>query len=243
VQLKEYMRIIAKRGWIILLVAIITTGSALVFSRIQTPVYRSSIFLNVWPARLDWGLQQTIKGLMRNYTGVIASRDTAMKVINRLQLDVTPDELREKLTVSPIEADFLIQIDADDDDPLIARDIAQTTAEVFVEYIDVYMLDQDKADRVQVSIRDYALPGALHKPKWKINALAGAVFGVLIGGLIVFVLEWLEADILRTTEDVEARTGVAVLGVIPNTASRSARRASYRPGSLASARHVRRSEK
>ncbi len=242
-QLKEYMRIIAKRGWIILLVAIITTGSALVFSRIQTPVYRSSIFLNVWPARLDWGLQQTIKGLMRNYTGVIASRDTAMKVINRLQLDITPDELREKLTVSPIEADFLIQIDADDYDPLIARDIAQTTAEVFVEYIDVYMLDQDKADRVQVSIRDYALPGALHKPKWKINALAGAVFGVLIGGLIVFVLEWLEADILRTTEDVEARTGVAVLGVIPNTANRGARRASYRPSSLASARHVRRSEK
>ena len=135
-QLKEYMRIIAKRGWIILLVAIITTGSALVFSRIQTPVYRSSIFLNVWPARLDWGLQQTIKGLMRNYAGVIASRDTAMEVINRLQLDITPDELREKLTVSPIEADFLIQIDADDYDPLIARDIAQTTAEVFVEDID-----------------------------------------------------------------------------------------------------------
>jgi capsular polysaccharide biosynthesis protein len=243
VQLKEYMRIIAKRGWIILLVAIIITGSALVFSRIQTPVYRSSIFLNVWPARLDWGLQQTIKGLMRNYTGVIASRDTAMKVINRLQLDITPDELREKLTVSPIEADFLIQIDADDYDPLIARDIAQTTAEVFVEYIDVYMLDQDKADRVQVSIRDYALPGSLHKPKWKINALAGAVFGVLIGGLIVFILEWLEADILRTTEDVEARTGVAVLGVIPNATSRSARRATNQAGSSASARHVRRAEK
>ena len=103
------------------------------------------------------------------------------------------------------------------------------------------MLDQDKADRVQVSIRDYALPGALHKPKWKINALAGAVFGVLIGGLIVFILEWLEADILRTTEDVEARTGVAVLGVIPNTTSRSARRASHQAGSLVSARAVRRS--
>ncbi len=242
-QLKEYMRIIAKRGWIILLVAIITTGSALVFSRIQTPIYRSSIFLNVWPARLDWGLQQTIKGLMRNYAGVITSRETAMKVIDRLQLDITPDELREKLTVSPIEADFLIQIDADDYDPLIARDIAQTTADVFVEYIDVYMLDQDKADRVKVSIRDYAIPGALHKPKWKINALAGALLGILVGGLVVFVLEWLEADILRTTEDVEARTGVPVLGVIPNSTVRNSRRTAQQPGSLELARNVRRSAK
>jgi capsular polysaccharide biosynthesis protein len=221
VQLKDYLRIITKRGWIILLVAVITTGSALVFSRIQTPVYRSTIYLNVWPARLDWGLQQTIKGLMRNYTGTIASRDTAMKVIDRLQLDITPDELREKLTVTSIESDFLMQIDADDYDPLIARDIAQTTAEVFVERISVYMLDQDKAERVEVSIRDYALPGALHKPKWKINALAGAIFGIIIGGLVVFILEWLQADTLRTSEDVEARIGVAVLGIIPNTTSRS----------------------
>jgi capsular polysaccharide biosynthesis protein len=221
VQLKDYLRIITKRGWIILLVAVITTASALVFSRIQTPVYRSTIYLNVWPARLDWGLQQTIKGLMRNYTGTIASRDTAMKVIDRLQLDITPDELREKLTVTSIESDFLMQIDADDYDPLIARDIAQTTAEVFVERISVYMLDQDKAERVEVSIRDYALPGALHKPKWKINALAGAIFGIIIGGLVVFILEWLQADTLRTSEDVEARIGVAVLGIIPNTTSRS----------------------
>lgn len=220
-QLKDYLRIITKRGWIILLVAVITTASALVFSRIQTPVYRSTIYLNVWPARLDWGLQQTIKGLMRNYTGTIASRDTAMKVIDRLQLDITPDELREKLTVTSIESDFLMQIDADDYDPLIARDIAQTTAEVFVERISVYMLDQDKAERVEVSIRDYALPGALHKPKWKINALAGAIFGIIIGGLVVFILEWLQADTLRTSEDVEARIGVAVLGIIPNTTSRS----------------------
>ena len=225
--LRDYLRIVLKRGWIIVLVAAITIASTLVFSRIQTPVYRSTIYLNVIPARLDWGLQQTIKGLMRNYAGQIMSRNTALKVTNELQLDITPDELREKLTVVPIESDFLIQIDADDYDTLIARDIAQTTAEIFVKDIAVYMLEQDKQDRVKVSIRDYALPGPLHKPKWKINVLAGAVFGALIGIVIVFTLEWLEADIVRTSEDMEQNTGLAVLGVIPANAanqSRSGRR-------------------
>lgn len=218
-QLRDYLRIIAKRGWIIALLAVITTASALVFSYIQTPVYRSTIYLNVWPARLDWGLQQVITNLMRNYAGQITSRQTATEVINRLQLDITPDDLRAKLTVDPIEEDSLIQIDADDYDPLIARDIAQTTAEVFVENIKVYMLEQDQRDRVEVSVRDYALPGVLHKPKWKINALAGAIFGILIGGLLVYILEWLEADIIRTSEDLERRLGVAVLGVIPAISS------------------------
>ena len=214
-ELRDYLRIITKRGWVIALVTVITVISALAFSLVQTPVYRSTILLNVWPARLDWGLQQTIKGLMRNYAGDIKSRSTAAEVINRLQLDITPDELREKLVVSPIEADFLIQIDADDYDPLIARDIAQTTAEVFVEKIQAHMITQDVRDSVDISIRDYALPGSLHKPKTKINMLAGGMFGILVGVLAVFVLEWLEADVIRTTEDTERNAGVAVLGAIP----------------------------
>ena len=227
-ELREYLRIITKRGWLIVLLIAVTVGSTLVFSRLQTPVYRSSIFLNVWSGRLDWGLQQTIKGLMRNYARNIRSRATAMEVIDHLQLDITPDELGEKLTVSSIESDFLIQIDADDYDPLIARDIAQTTAETFVADIEVFMLEQDKRDRVEVTILDYAQPGGLHKPRWKINALAGAVFGGLMGVLAAFLLEWLEADVIRTSEDIERYTNVAVLGVIPvvGTSSRRSRRRS-----------------
>jgi hypothetical protein len=55
----------------------------------------------------------------------------------------------------------------------------------------------------------------LASPKWKFNTLAGAVFGAIVGGIIVFFLEWLQSDILRTTADVEKVVGVAVLGTIP----------------------------
>jgi capsular polysaccharide biosynthesis protein len=217
-RLRDYLRILLKRGWIIIVIAVIASASAFGFSRLQQPVYRSTIYLNVYPARLDWGLQQVIQSLMRNYAGVISSRDTAMEVINRLQLDITPDQLRSKLTVVPIQTDFLLEIDADDYDPLIARDIAQTTAEVFVERITVSMLEQAQTDRVQVSIRDNALPGGLHKPNWKINTLAGGLFGVIAGVLVVFLLEWLEADVIRTSQDMERYTSLTVLGVVPNLA-------------------------
>ena len=224
-ELVGYLRIIVKRAWIIALAAVLTTGSAFLFSKIQTPVYRSTVYLNVIPARLDYGLMQTSKMYMRNYAGQIRSRTTAAVVIDRLQLDITPAQLADRLTVSPIESDFLLQIDADDLDPVLAGQIAQTTAEVFAEKIDVDMLELDKRDRLQISLRDWAEPGHLHKPNWKINSLAGALFGVIAGLLVILILEWLQADIIRTSDDLERHTGVAVLGLIPTAGNQPSRAA------------------
>ena len=211
----DVLRVLAKRGWVLLLAVAITVASTLIFSRLQTPVYRSTVYLNVWPARLDLSLQQTIRGLMRNYAGSITSREVALQVINDLQLDITPEQFRQKLTVDPIESDFMIQIDADDYDPLLARDIAQRTAEVFVADIRVYMLDQDQRDRVQLTILDDARPGRLHKPKWQINMLAGGVFGLLLGGLIIGLAEWVAASTITTQRDLDRSIDLPVLGVVP----------------------------
>lgn len=218
-QLREYVRIFTRRARIIVLMVVLSAASALVVSKLQVPEYRSTIILNVWPARLDWGLQQSIQNLMRNWAAKITSRDTALRTINQLQLDITPEQFLSKVAAKPVESDSIIEVTADDEDPLIARDIAQMTAEIFVKDIDAWKITLDRRDQVDITIRDYALPGVLHKPKWKTNLLAGGAFGMLAGFVLVLVLQWLEADILRTPEDVEEQTGTAVLGIIPTFAS------------------------
>jgi hypothetical protein len=55
----------------------------------------------------------------------------------------------------------------------------------------------------------------LASPQKMLNMLAGAVFGAIVGGIIVFFLEWLQSDILRTVSDVEKAVGLTVLGAIP----------------------------
>ncbi len=213
--LKEYVRILWKRGWIIIVMATVTAASAVVFSFLQRPVYRSSIQLNVIPARLDLGLTESIKSLMRNYAGNIVSNTNLQEVIKRTSQDMTPDMLRSRIKVAPIESDFMIQIDVDDHDPLVAQLLAQRTADVFVERIKAFMLDQDKRDRVSVEAKDAAQPAYLQSPKKKINALAGGVFGVLLGVLIVLGLEWVDSGIIRSAQDLERAAGSAILGVIP----------------------------
>ena len=221
-EFRDYLNVLVKRGWIILLVAVITASSAYVFSTMQTVTYRSSIWLNVWPGRPDWGLQQTIKGLLRNYSGQIRSRDVAQQVINLKQLDMKVDDVLAEMTVSPIESDFLIQIDVDDIDPQRAQIIAQTAAEIFVERIRVYMLEQDKSDRVDVNIRDDATEGAVFWPKTRLLVIAGGLFGLVAGALVLLGLEALSADLIRSSRDLERHAGLVVVGTIPATQSRRA---------------------
>ena len=217
-EIQEYFRILWKRGWIIILLAAITTVSAYGFSKIQMPEYKGSITLQFRPARADWGLQNAAKGLLPSYREFITNDTTAAKVIDRLHLDMSKDSLLAKVTTSADEATFGIQIDARDHDPKVASDIARTFAQVFKEEQDTWNQEQDKRDQVEVYMWNEARV-SLFKPRTKINTLAGGIFGLMLGVVIAFFLEWLESDIVRTAEDVERHVGVAVLGSIPTITS------------------------
>jgi capsular polysaccharide biosynthesis protein len=215
VELQDYLNILRKRGWIIILTACITAASALGFSLVQTPKYRATAKLSVNPARADWGLVGAAKNLLRNYTMNMTTHKTAQKVIDRAELDMSTDDLLSKVTVSSDESNFTLQVDVKDYDPVVAIQIAQTLAEVFIEDQTEWNQKQDKRDRIEVSLLDDVRDAPLFSPKKKINTLAGGIFGVLLGGVIVLFLEWLESDILRTSGDVERFIGLTVLGAIP----------------------------
>jgi capsular polysaccharide biosynthesis protein len=45
---------------------------------------------------------------------------------------------------------------------------------------------------------------------------AGVVFGLVIAGVVIFFLEWLEAGVIRTPEDLERQLDLTVVGAIPS---------------------------
>jgi capsular polysaccharide biosynthesis protein len=213
-EIQEYFKILWKRGWIIILIAAVTAVSAYGFSLMQTPVYKGVSKLHFRPYRADWGLTNTAKEWLPLYRERIQSDLLLNDVIGRLQLDFSVDALKSKIATAADQATFSIQIEAQDHDPVIATRIAETLAQVFKEDQDDFNQLQDKQDRLDVSILNDARQ-YLSSPRKKINTLAGGIFGVMVGVVIVFFLEWLESDIVRTAEDVERHVGVAVVGSIP----------------------------
>jgi capsular polysaccharide biosynthesis protein len=230
-ELRDYLKILQKRGWIIVVVALIAAASAYGVSKLQRPIYSASVKLSINPARADWGLSNVAKDLLRNYAENIRTHKMAQQVIDRGQLDLTTSDLLSRLYVESEASNLTMEVEARDRDGQQAQIIAQTTAEVFVEDRDAWNQEQDKRDRINVSILDnvYTLGYSLYSPKTKINTLAGGLFGVLLGGLLVFFLEWLEQDIIRSPADVERITGVMVLGAIPASSAQAEGQAGERP--------------
>jgi capsular polysaccharide biosynthesis protein len=219
-EISDYLRILRKRGWIILVVAVVAAASAFVFSKMQTPIYSASIKLSVVPARAtDWGSSNSLKDLLRNYAENIRTHTMAQQVINRAQLDMDTLTLLGKLFVNPDSSTFTLEIEARDRDRKVAMDIVDTMAKVFIENRDQWNQQQDKRDRIEVRMLDsvYNLGTEQYSPQTRINTLAAGLFGVLVGVVVIFFLEWLEMDILRTPGDVERAIGVTVLGAIPPT--------------------------
>lgn len=228
-QLQQYVRIFWKRGWIIILLALIAAGSAYVFSKVQTPIFKSSVALSAEPSRpADWGQSQAIKNLLRLYVQRMQSPIMVQQVIDKLQLDVTPQTFASQLNFSADEATLTITIEARHPIPAVAAKMAQTLAETFVSIRNQENLQIDQRDRILVSLLYNATSPDIYSPKTSINVAAGAILGALIGVLIVLALEWLESDIVRTADDVERHIGVTVLGAIPtisdNASEESARR-------------------
>lgn len=213
-ELKDYFRILRQRGWVLIVLAIITAGAAYGYSRMQPVEYESTVKILVSPSRTDFGLTQTVKLLLRNYTQWMDSTKRAQKVIDELGLDMTPDQLKGNVGISADESSFIIQLEVRDSELQNANDIARTWGNLLIQWVDSNNAQLRKEDRINVELVDDPRQSG-QTPNVRVNTMAGAVFGALVGVIIVFLLEWIDSGILRRKEDVEKHLDIPVIGTIP----------------------------
>jgi protein tyrosine kinase modulator len=213
--LAEYLRILVRRGWIILLAVILTAGSGYVFSKLQTPIYRATQKILIKPARPDFGLTQTLRQLMNSYSTRLNTEDRAGEVIDALKLDMTPQQLASMVLATPDLNNLTINIDADMTDGNVAERVAQEYGRIFYEWREQENQPMLLADRINAELLDPPRYG-LFRPNTAVNVAAGALLGILIGGTAVFILEYLESNVVRRANDVERYLHLPVLGSLPS---------------------------
>ena len=197
-----------------MLSAVLTAGSAFLFSMLQTPVYQSTVDVLVQPARTDFGLTQSAKLLLDSYVAFLDTENSAAEVIDVLQLDMLPETLRGDVHIAAEAQRFLIRIEVENGNGDLANDIARHWAQLLVQWRNDENQKQRREDRVTAIILD--LPRyELDRPRRAINSAAGMVLGLLIGAAVVLVLEYMDAGMVRNRKDVERLLGMSVLGSIP----------------------------
>jgi capsular polysaccharide biosynthesis protein len=213
-ELQDYIRILRRRGWIIILLMVMTAAAAFAFGKLQTPIYQSSVEILVQPARADWGITQSAKILLRSYASWMNTNTRAREVIDLLHLDRVPADLLGDVQVASDESRLIIQMTVEDPDGDLANDIAQAWTDIFIQWRNAENAKQRKEDRVEAFQLDPPRY-ALDRPKWKINLVAGLVMGTLVGAVITFALEWIESGVVRRPDDIDRFLGLPLLGTIP----------------------------
>ena len=217
IDLREYFAIIKKRFWIIGLISVIAMViSGVISFFVLSPVYeaKSTLIVNTEKneeTQMITGDQFSVsQKLAVTYGEIIKSRAVLESVISNLKLDSEYEDLVEKITVSPVKDTQIISISVQDTNPKKARDIANEIPKVFEKEVKRIT----KANDIQV-IDKAILPENPIKPNKIMNVAIAAVFGMMIGLFVVFLLEYLDNKI-KTPQDVEKHLDLPILGVIPN---------------------------
>lgn len=212
--LTDYVRILVRRGWIMLILAALAGGAAFLISRGQTPVYRSTQLVLIQPSRADLGLAEASVRLVTPLTVYLNSRERAQDIIETLRLDMTPDELLGKSYFAADQLRLTVQIDVDNADGELANRIAQAWGQELVDYRNAINQRSRREDRVDAVLVDFPRY-TQQAPRPTISLAIGAILGLVLGGIIVFVLEYAESGVVRTAQDLTRSVDEPLLASIP----------------------------
>ena len=147
--------------------------------------------------------------LTKDYEELIFSYSVFDQVIDRLELDTTYDKLKEKVSLVNPSDSRVLEITVTTTDRELSRDIANTLAEVAIEYLPETMSTHapNIAERARIAEKKAA-------PSYMKFTLIGALLGIIISGGF-FVVKYIMDDTIHTAEDMEKYFGIIPLTSIP----------------------------
>lgn len=215
ISLVELFGILKKHIRVVILTTVLTAVIAAIYTFfLVTPKYQSSTEMlvshssdsttqNVTQQDINTSIQ-----LINTYSDIIRNNVILDPVIEELNLDMTPKELRENISVQTENNSQVFSIQVQNENPYQASEIANTTADFFQEEIyEIMNVDN-------VTVISSAVPNVNPvSPNNLLNIIIGVLLGGMIGVGIIFVYE-LTDNTVKSADYVEEATGWPSLGQV-----------------------------
>ncbi|MBE9513738.1 MAG: hypothetical protein IMY83_01715, partial [Chloroflexi bacterium] len=143
-ELLDYVAILRKRWWLILLLVISTVGTILVISRSQKPLYEASLkFLFTTPPISEVSVYnefrqvsvgQEIPAAKANFIEMLTSKVVIWDAIETLGADLTGDEVLARLTVEQSPVSGFVELSLQCEDPQLAADMTNALMDTALRY-------------------------------------------------------------------------------------------------------------
>lgn len=217
IDLREYFFILKKKMWLIALAAIVCgLVSGIISFFVLTPVYEANTSLIVNKEVENEMTQMStsddlnfVQKLAVTYGEIIKSRTVITSTIDRLDLDMTYDELLESISVTNVDSTQIIKISVQNTSPTIAARICNTIPQIFSTEVQRVV----KASGVEV-IDKATIPEDPVKPNKTMNIVIAMVLGIMASVFLIFLKEALNTKV-KEPKDIEDKLGIPVFGVVP----------------------------
>ena len=196
---------------IIVLIFVIGVGNAYTLLT-RTPMYKSEtsiVLVSENKENYNTTELQLNKNLVGTYTEIIKSRKVLEPVIKNLKLKTSYNKLKNRVTVTSVQNTEIIKVAVADSNPKEAKKIANEIAKVFsTEIQQIYNLNN-----VTVVDKAIAATSAYNVNYIKDNVIYLAI-GLVLSCGVIFIRFYFDTSI-KTSEEIENKLGLTVLGIVP----------------------------
>jgi non-specific protein-tyrosine kinase len=162
-EIRQYLYLIQSWAWLIILMSILVGATVYAFSVSSTPIYETSTRLLVsdppYLRSMDYTSMISSQTMASTYAEMLRDRPVLEGVIEKLNLERTPEALKQAISVEIVRNTQLLVIRVQDPDPKLAATIADTIAEVFTDRISELQSQRyaDTRDNLAKQVRDMEL--------------------------------------------------------------------------------------
>jgi receptor protein-tyrosine kinase len=219
VDFKELFRMLRRRWKTIaamFLLAVVISG---VISAVTPKRYEStaSVFVTADARNLSEFGQGgfAVTGRVASYASLAAQNGLMQRVIDRLNLQLKPDDLASRVSAEVPEGTTFIDISAKEDTAVKAQILATALSEEFVKYIEeLETPNGQEASQIKATITDPAtFNGDPVAPQTMLNLIIAALLGLVLGAGLALIRDLLD-NTVKSVEDVEEVTKAPVMASV-----------------------------
>lgn len=219
-ELRDYLRL-ARRHWLIIVgTVVVAVGLAAAFTAQATPMYASNarVFVSTTPSSSSDAYQGSLFSEQRvsSYADMANGLELASRVIDRLDLDLSPTELSAKIDASVVPDTVLLQTTVTDASPAQAQRINKAVVQELQDFVAELETPPGKTTPLlKATVVDPPrMPESPVSPKPLRNLGLAFVLGLLLGFGLAVVRELLDNSVKRL-DDVAELEDVPMLSSMP----------------------------
>ena len=215
ISISEIFEALKKRWILIVSITLVTTliSGVLSFFVIK-PTYETStkVFIGKEESNVE-GYNtndiQMYQKLLQTYAETIKTNEVIEAAIKNTNTNLTVEEVKKSLTVTPISDTQILQIKYQNKSPEVAKEILENVTNEFV----VLAKELVPNGNVRV-IEAVQLPENPVAPNKKMNVAIAFLLGLMVSVGLVFLIEYLD-NTFKNKENLERELDIPVLGIIP----------------------------